>query len=189
MSMSELEELKARLDEQARMIRVLTDRQAILDCSHRFCRGVNRLDRDVLRSAFHADAIDDHGFFLGGVEELVRWIESLYTNLRVTQHFVTNQTVELSGDTAHTEQYWFVANVPGDGERTILRGGRYIDRYERRDGVWAIAERACVIEWNCTNPTLEFDAEAAAVLARTGVIARDRSDISYQRPLRVRRPA
>ncbi|WP_313808900.1 nuclear transport factor 2 family protein [Sphingobium sp.] len=186
--MHDLKELVARVEEQERTIRTLADRQAILDCSLRFCRGINRLDRALLRSAFHEDAIDDHGFFLGGVEEFLAWIESLYAKLRVTQHFVTNQTVELDGDVAHAEQYWFVANVPGDGNQTILRGGRYVDRYERRGEKWALAERACLIEWNMANETLAFDEASAAQLAEVGTIARDRSDLSYQRPLRVRRP-
>ena len=189
MSDAEIGPLLARLDAQQKTIDILGARQDMLDCSHRFCRGVNRLDRDILRSAFHADAIDDHGFFLGGVEELLAWIASLYANIRTTQHYVTNQTVELDGDVAHAEQYWFVANVIEDGAKVMLRGGRYVDRFEKRDGRWAIAERACLIEWNIGSEAANFDADSTAILAETGTIARDRSDLSYQRPLRVRRPA
>ena len=186
MNDADIARLTARLAEQDQKLARLMDRQDILDCSHRFCRGVNRLDREVLRSAYHPDALDDHGFFLGGVEELLRWIESLYANLLATQHFVTNQTVELDGDVAHAEQYWFVANLPREASRVILRGGRYVDRFECRGSVWAISARACLIEWNCAADPLPFDETAAATLAKTGAIARDRTDLSYQRPLRIR---
>lgn len=186
MNEAETARLAARLAEQGEKLGRLIDRQDILDCSHRFCRGVNRLDRELLRSAYHPDALDDHGFFLGGVEELLDWIGSLYTQLQTTQHYVTNQAVELDGDAAHAEQYWFVVNVPREASQVILRGGRYVDRFERRDGVWAIAARACLIEWNCAADPLAFDEAAAATLALTGAIARDRSDLSYQRPLRIR---
>ena len=189
MSDVEIGELLKRLDAQQRTIDQLSARQDILDCSHRFCRGINRLDRDILRSAFHPDAADDHGIFRGGVEELLDWIKSLYTNLRTTQHYVTNQTVELDGDVAHAEQYWFVTNVTHDSTTMMLRGGRYVDRFEKRDGRWAIAERACLSEWNIGSELIPMGPEAAAAFAEVGTIARDRTDLSYQRPLRVRRPA
>jgi hypothetical protein len=31
----------------------------------RYSRGIDRLDRDMLLSAYHPDAIDDHGMFVG----------------------------------------------------------------------------------------------------------------------------
>lgn len=178
--------LKAALEHQERRLRVLSDRQEILDCSHRFCRGINRLDEDLLRSAFHPDAIDDHGIFTGGVEGFVEWIRSLYGALASTQHYVTNQSVELDGDVAHAEQYWFVANVFRGEPGVALRGGRYVDRFERRDGRWAIAARACIIEWNTQGGDLPMDAAAKAMFDAVGASSRDRSDLSYQRPLRVR---
>jgi hypothetical protein len=34
----------------------------------RCCRGVDRMDRELLLSAYHSDAVDDHGMFVGGPE-------------------------------------------------------------------------------------------------------------------------
>ena len=42
-------------------IKHLIDRQAILDCLTRYCRGMDRFDRALVLSAYHPDAIDDHG--------------------------------------------------------------------------------------------------------------------------------
>ena len=36
-----------------------TDREAITDCLYRYTRGIDRLDRDLVRSAYHDDAVDD----------------------------------------------------------------------------------------------------------------------------------
>ncbi len=41
----------AQTTEQA--IREFLDRQEILDCIHRYCRGVDRLDAELLASAYH----------------------------------------------------------------------------------------------------------------------------------------
>jgi hypothetical protein len=179
--------LRRELREQGKTLRHLADRQAIMDCAVRFSRGVNRRDRELLKSVFHPDAVDDHGFFVGNRDDFVSWLDTVYDRISVTQHFVTNQTVDIEGDTAHAETYWFVANVQKGSSSVILRGGRYIDRLERRRGTWAIAERVCLIEWNCTTGELPTSADVLAMLAQSGVSATDKTDLSYVRPLHIRR--
>ena len=184
---TDIDALRRQLARQEERLRAIEDRHAIIDCTHRFSRGVNRRDRELLKSAFHPDAIDDHGFFVGGREDLVKWIDEVYQGVSATQHFVTNHRVEIEGDTAHGETYWFVANVGLDGIGVILRGGRYIDRFERRDGHWAIAARVCLIEWNGAPGEVRFPPDALAELAKSGASTHDRNDLSYVRPLTVRR--
>lgn len=41
------------------------DRAEIQDCLTRYVRGMDRLDRELARSAFHEGAIDDHVGFVG----------------------------------------------------------------------------------------------------------------------------
>lgn len=179
--------LMKKLERQESIVRELADRQAIMDCAVRFSRGVNRLDKDLLLSVFHPDAVDDHGFFVGNREDFLNWIDSVYTGLDATQHFVTNQTVELDGDTAHAETYWLVANVAKNSVSVTLRGGRYIDRFERRNGAWAIAARVCLIEWNGTTGDVHVPPDVLAMLAKSGASTKNRDDPSYQRPLRITR--
>jgi hypothetical protein len=165
----------------------LIDRQEILDCLLRYCRGVDRFDRELVLSAYHPDAIDDHGAFVGKPSAFVDWAFGYHREHQVSHHhMIFNTSIELDGDVAHTETYWqfFGENRV---KPNILAIGRYIDRFERRDGRWAIAARVCVSE--CVNRIEE------AVIApgqRAGHPAhpstRDRSDISYQRPLTPRRP-
>src|SRR3546814_19209297 len=38
-----------------------------------------------------------------------------------------------------------LVSIAGGGD--ILIGGRYIDRFERRDGVWRIAHRTGLLDW------------------------------------------
>ena len=182
-----LASLRRQLSEQKKELRYLADRQSIMDCAVRFSRGVNRRDRELLKSAFHADALDDHGFFVGNRDDLVSWIDTVYDKITVTQHFVTNQTVDIEGDTAHAETYWIVANVMKGGVSVVLRGGRYLDRLERRKGAWGIVERVCLIEWNCTTGDLPTPPDVLAMLAQSGVPTTDRNDPSYMRPLHIRR--
>jgi hypothetical protein len=182
-----IESLRRQLSEQEKTLRCLADRQAIMDCAVAFSRGVNRRDRELLRSVFHPDAVDDHGFFVGNRDDFLDWIDTVYEKITVTQHFVTNQTVEIDGDTAHAETYWIVANVYQGSISVVLRGGRYIDRLERREGVWAIVNRVCLIEWNCTTGDMPMAPDVLTMLSKSGVSATDRSDPSYMRPLQITR--
>ncbi len=46
-------------------IQQLSDIQSIRECVNNYCRGVDRLDEDLMKSAYWPDATDDHGVFVG----------------------------------------------------------------------------------------------------------------------------
>jgi hypothetical protein len=164
-------------------VRELADRQDILDCLHRYCRAVDRFDRELLLSVYHPDASDDHGAFVGGREAFADWAFNYHREHQISSHhMVFNHTLVLQGDTAHSEIYWLFF-----GENRVkpntLAVGRYLDRFERRDGRWAIAARVCISEAiNHLQPT-EMPAKYVDMLMSNGPTARDRSDRSYDRPL------
>ena len=53
--------MSATMSEQA--ILELLDREAIRDCLHRYSRGIDRRDFDLLKTVFWQDAIDEHGAY------------------------------------------------------------------------------------------------------------------------------
>jgi len=171
-----------------RILRTLQDRQEIIDCLHRYCRGIDRGDRALVLSAYHPDAIDDHGVFVGVAADFIDWALAYHGEHQVGhQHAVLNHSCELHGDTAHTETYFLYQGTNSVGPGT-LSGGRYIDRFERRQGRWGIAARVCVTEWvaELGKDPLPLEFRAALMSNCTG--SRDPTDISYMRPLRVTRP-
>jgi hypothetical protein len=169
-------------------VRQLVDRQQIGDCLVRYCRGVDRLDRELLLSVYHPDAVDDHGVFVGSAEGFADWAFAYHREHQMaTHHMVFNHALDLQGDTAHSEIYWQFF-----GENRIkpdtLAFGRYIDRFERRDGRWAIAARVCVSEAvNELTPTA-LPADYRDALMSNGPSTRDGTDRSYDRPLAPRTP-
>jgi hypothetical protein len=160
----------------------LIDKAEILECMHRYCRGIDRLDRAMVRSAYHADAIDDHIGYSGPVEGFLDWAFEYHATQVRHQHFISNHSVELNGDEAHAETYYMFIGTErnADAPLTVV-GGRYIDRLERREGRWAITVRRCIVEW-ATNPASLLPIEGAGIGA---TVARDCSDASYDRPLHV----
>jgi SnoaL-like domain len=72
-------------------IRALLDRHAIVDCMMRYARGVDRLDRELVVSAFHPDAVIDQGMFVGSPVRFADWALSMHERLHEShQHFVMN---------------------------------------------------------------------------------------------------
>lgn len=170
-------------------LRQLVDRQEIYDCIVRYCSGVDRFDRDMVRGVYHDDAMDDHGAFVGTPDEFVEWAFAYHAKYQHHhKHYVLNHRCELQGDTAHTETYWMFSGKNKLGPALSLSGGRYVDRFERRAGKWAIAARKCVIEWNAALEEAQLPEANLAAYAQTGVPLRDRNDVSYARPLIIDRP-
>lgn len=134
--MTDIENLAAR-------IQIQEDRAAIHDAMMRYLRGVDRKDWDLIRSAYHPDAIHDHGEVLGSVEDLIQWIEKWHAVIPQVLHFLGNIYIELNGDVAICESYLQTLQdqVDENGARFDWIGSRYIDRFERRDGEWRIAHR------------------------------------------------
>ena len=170
-----IEELAVALDE-------IQNRAAIWQCLLRYARGVDRFDREMILSAFHPDAIDDHGKFVGGPQEFADWALGQHTKAHLGHlHNLFNHTCDLDGDVAHAETYFMFAAMNREGKPLVLNGGRYLDRLEKRDGEWRIAAEMLVADWS-------LDAETTRETTETGARAtRDRSDPSYQRPLVVTR--
>jgi hypothetical protein len=161
----------------------ILDRAAIREVLFRYCRAADRCDEELLRTCYHADALDRHGPFAGSAGDFATWvIEAQRTRSIVTQHAVSNVVVELAGDVAWTESAFMATHVRPAGQgfsepfiETFW--GRYVDRFEKRQGTWAIASREVVHDWSerraCGPRMPHFDAY------RSG--RRDRDDASYER--------
>lgn len=165
------------------VVRELHDRQAIRDVVNRYSRAVDRQDKALLLSCYHPEAIDDHGMFVGPAHEFFDWTDPSHLNMfKGHQHVICNHLCELDGNTAHCETYYFFAGMIKDSNQLAMSGGRYIDRMEKRNSEWRIVARKCVVEWGSDNMTSE---EMAQVYAAVGNVARDKSDLSYDRPLNI----
>jgi hypothetical protein len=127
------------------------DREAILDCLHRYARGIDRLDRDLLLSAYWEDATDDHaGMFSGGAYDFVDYALRESAAIGQTSHIVANVLMRLDGDRAAVESYVYAIHGGQkiDGAmHDFIGAGRNLDKFERRNGEWRIAARTVTIDW------------------------------------------
>ncbi len=155
------------------------DKQEIRDLLARYCRGIDRLDADLIASVYHEDAYDDHGTFKGSGKEFAKSVVVGLSRFERTMHFLGNCLIDVDGDTANAETYCvaYHRTKAEDGpQKDFLAGVRYVDRIERRDGgPWLIANRVVVMEWTRWDPIVEqWDATAHFTMGR-----RDHSDLVY----------
>jgi SnoaL-like domain len=160
-------------------LRELVDKQDITEVVFRFARGLDRCDWDLVLSCFHPRATIELGVFRGLVTDYVPWVSEYLPKLASsTMHTVHNVLVELDGDAATGESYivGHHRHATADGETDLVAGGRYLDRFERRNGVWKLTARLLVWEWSREEPaTGTWDGDASTFTYGR----RDRTDPSY----------
>jgi SnoaL-like domain len=117
----------------------------------RYCRGIDRMDLELVRSCYHEDAHDEHGSFSGTVDEYLEWVAPLLAKYDATMHFIGNLLVEFDDpDTASVETYGISVHRSASDRPhlNLTTGFRFVDRFERRDGNWRIADRVAVADWS-----------------------------------------
>lgn len=126
----------------------MADREAIRDCLFRYCRGIDRSDPETLRSAYWPGAMDYHTGFAGTVEQFIEWAMPRLAEMKDSVHMIGNILIRLDGDTAKVESYLWSATIsPGEEPRQVMISGRYLDKFEKRDDEWRIADRMVVHDW------------------------------------------
>ncbi len=144
-------------------VQALLDKQAIAELSYRYSRACDRLDRDLLASVYWPDGTDDHGVFVGSAPDYVDWVINLLSGWIAVHHDNTNILIELDGDTAFGEVHWtgYYTYAVNGQPHDQLAAGRYLDRYERRDGEWRIRHRTCVSDWSRLEPAVDWRTDPA----------------------------
>ena len=165
----------------SKQIQALWDHQQIQQVMARYCRAIDRLDKELLKTVYWPDAVDNHGIFNGNAWEFAEYIIPMLQGMRCTMHQTSNMVIELQGDLAAVETYvnaYHLADGENGAQHDFVVGGRYVDRFERRNGEWRIARRTFVMDWNQNlTATVLWDGPLYGKLEVRG--RRDRSDLSY----------
>lgn len=158
-------------------VQALLDKQACAEVMMTYCRAIDHRDEQLLRSVFHPDSYHHHGFegpsndasrpsSPGKPGDFVAFALEVLATHTHTHHQLGNIFIELEDDgvTAYTEAYFtayhrmrakgdkLAAANAWDTQMDYWVGGRYMDRMEKRDGVWRIATRIGMTDWTRVDP-------------------------------------
>jgi hypothetical protein len=132
-------------------IHEIADRQAITEQLYRYCRSMDRRDIALGHSVFHEDSTADYGpgSWVGSGRGFIDHVAELHArDFDAHSHQITNVIINLDGDRASSESYVTVAlRYTEDGQPKLFRvWARYLDKWSRRDGHWAIDNRLLIID-------------------------------------------
>jgi hypothetical protein len=166
-------------------VQLLIDKQEIYDALMRYCVGIDRGELDLVLSAFHDDALDNHiGIEERATERFTRTVQQATSSAMITSHNIGNVIIRVDGSVAYSQSYltaWHRFDIEGKPYDWVI-GGRYLDRFERRNGTWRIAHRTVVYDYERFDevPPKPAGHQASALFDRVVRGTRGQGDFSYQ---------
>jgi len=81
----------------------LLAKENIRDVLYRYCRAADRGDLALLKSCYHPDSLDDHGFFKGSGWDFADYVLTVLSEIELSIHSISNPLIELHGKKAYVE--------------------------------------------------------------------------------------
>ncbi len=132
-------------------IDTVADRVAIEQCLYRNALGCDTLDIEMWKSSYWPDAVENHLWYNGNAIEFVdKTAAQLPTSMDTSWHKISNVLILVDGRQARVNSYYlaYCRVRAADGTpQDLIGGGRYIDRFESRDGEWRIISRIVKSDW------------------------------------------
>jgi hypothetical protein len=173
-------QLERKLADTVAEIDRLMSLEAIRDCVYRLSRAIDRDDEEMVRSAFHPDAIIHFGkLYDGGLDGWIAQARPVWKIQPDAHHHIGMVTVRMNKkDEALAESYEVARHrAPVDGQiRDTVLAMRNLDRLSRRNGEWRIIERTKILD-------VGRILNGAEVLYDNGPLengAKNKSDASYR---------
>lgn len=134
---------------------LMSAERAIGQQLHVYCRAVDRLDAELLKTIWHPDGTVDYGVpeLRGAASDVAERIIEIHTRWAYHQHQYANPIIEIDGDHAASECCMMVLlrSLPDAAGRVIDSHyrSRILDRWSCRYGRWGLDHRLLVpdLDW------------------------------------------
>ncbi|MEY2944282.1 MAG: hypothetical protein RLY97_2296 [Pseudomonadota bacterium] len=156
------------------MIQDIADRLAITDQIYRYGRAMDRIDHALGYTIWHEDGTADYGHhYQGSGRGFIDHVCAQHAGLQQHSHQMSNIIIELDADNAGSETYVTATLRMERGDRLMQMVviSRYVDRWSKRAGRWALDHRIAVMEMDEMREVVPMTVHHQA--------RRDRQDVSY----------
>ncbi len=163
----------------------LSDLEDIRTLKHRYFRGIDTADLDLLSGLFTNDLVVDYrgGTYrvsLEGRDNMIEFLANSFHSSAVAMHHGHMPEITLTGDDT-AEGIWYLEDIfiNLDNRTHTVGSAIYRDQYRREDGAWRIArtEYDRVIEF--IRPLPDNAEITSHHLAKVGRKPHERGDISH----------
>lgn len=116
-----------------------------------YCRALDRMDKPAAYAVWHTEGTAlYHDIFEGTGHGFVDWVWDAHAAMERHSHQIAQSLIHVKGEFARSETYitvvlWTLPDASG-AQQEIIGRGRYLDRWSRRDGRWAIDHREHVLD-------------------------------------------
>jgi hypothetical protein len=124
--------------------------QSINDCLTNYCRALDWMDEDLLRSCFVEDGFIDYGFYAGDAKGFIPAVMAVEKDGH-SWHLISNVAIEINGDHAEVESYGLTSGgeiVDGSVQDVNVYCGRYHDEFKKTPDGWKINRRLYILDNN-----------------------------------------
>jgi SnoaL-like domain len=142
------------------VIGTVADREAIRDVIAAYTHALDRRRWDMMAQLFHDDAQFAFGTLVGNWRSFVEQAKAVIEPCLATQHLLGQTLIGFDSDVlAHSETYMTAMHTIPPGHPLVevfpdkgkiysaVIAGRYVDRFEKRDGEWRLAQRTGLYDW------------------------------------------
>ena len=100
-------------------------------------------------------------------QESTAWLATMLEPISVSQHYITNQVIGVTGDEGTCRAYFFgvVGNQSQSESSLIWVGGIYEDVLRRTEAGWRIAELVDISVWSAPGPGRDLTRSAGAPIS------------------------
>ena len=162
--------------QRAAALEVLLAKDEIREQIYNYSRALDRMDKDLALQMMHPD-----GKWSGGTrEQFVKGAWDINGTFATHSHQMTNSSIRVDGDKAVSETYgWVPLRRPTkEGDKTLTTEvyvTRYVDRWSKRNGKWALDERQLIVDMHLNVQEALTDPSQRVSNGR-----RDKTDPSYR---------
>lgn len=164
----------------------LIDISNIEQVLYRYCRSMDRMDKQLTLSCFMPDADMSYGIlYRGNPVGFVEWLWPVHAAMVNHSHMIGNVLVESVDGTLVSEAYVQVTLRSSDesGQFDVVSKGRYLDSWNVKDGEYRIEQRMYVSDLSTIVPVAERSLGAVlhpnALQNKQPAGSRDERDPSY----------
>lgn len=134
-----------------KQLKALLAKQEIHEALCRYCRALDRMDKEMAYSVWHADGTAlYHDMYEGTGHGFVDWVWQAHAPMERHSHQIANSLIDVDENSAKSETYVTVVlwtNPDSNGQQQEIIGkGRYLDHWSNRNGKWAIDHREHVLD-------------------------------------------
>lgn len=136
----------------------VVDISSIEQVLYRYCRSMDRMDKQLTLSCFMPDADMSYGIlYRGNPAGFVEWLWPVHAAMVNHSHMIGNVLVESVGGELASEAYVQVTLRSSDenGQFDIVSKGRYLDSWSVTNGEYRIAQRMYVSDLSTVVPVAE----------------------------------